>query len=44
MKIKIAKLFLKYIEKVCNEHKGLNITKYSRLNGVKVYELEWYDC
>lgn len=44
MDIKIAKWMLKFVEKVCNKHKGLNIAKYSKLSGEKVYELEWYDC
>ena len=43
MSIKIAKLLLKYIQKVCNQNEGLNITKYSKLDGTKIYELEWYD-
>lgn len=44
MTVKIAKILLKYVEKVCNKHKGLNITKYSKLDGTKSYKLEWYDC
>ena len=43
MAVKIAKILLKYVEKVCNKHK-LNITKYSKLDGTKSYKLEWYDC
>ena len=44
MDVKIAKMMLKYIEKVCNKHIGLNITKYTKLSGEKTYKLEWYDC
>ena len=44
MDIKIAKWMLKFIAKVCNKHKGLNIAKYSKLSGEKIYKLEWYDC
>ena len=46
MDIKLARWMLKFIEKVCNKHKGLNIIKYSKLSGVhgeKVYRLEWCD-
>lgn len=42
--VKIARVMLKYIEKVCNRHSGLNIAKYSKLSGEKTYRLEWYDC
>lgn len=44
MDIKLAELMLKLVTRVCNKHKGLNIGKYSKLSGEKVYELEWHDC
>lgn len=44
MDIKLAKCMLKFITKVCNNHKGLNIEKYSKSSGEKVYKLEWHDC
>lgn len=43
MDIKLAKLMLKYITKVCNKHNGLDITKYSKLSDEVIYELEWLD-
>lgn len=43
MDIKLAKIMLKFITKVCNKYKGLNIASYSKLSGEKTYELEWYD-
>ncbi len=44
MDVKIAKMMLKFVTKVCNKHKGLNITTYAKLSGEKIYKLEWYDC
>jgi hypothetical protein len=44
MDIILAKLMLKFIEKVCSKHSGLCIVKYSKLSGVpaeKAYRLEW---
>ena len=45
MDIKIAELMLKFITKVCNKHRGLCVTRYSK--GVSdniVYKFEWCDC
>ena len=42
--LKLAELMLKYISKVCNKHKGLNVTKYSKISGKVTYKLEWHDC
>jgi hypothetical protein len=42
--LKLAETMLKFITKVCNKHKGLNITKYSKLSGEVTYELEFYDA
>lgn len=44
IKIKIAELFLKYIEKQCNKHKGLTIVRYKKLDGTIKYKLEMFDC
>lgn len=44
MDIKLAEWMLKFISKVCNKYKGLNIEKYSKLSGEKIYKLEWLDC
>ncbi len=42
--IKIAEFMLKFISRVCTKHRGLSVTKYSRLNGTITYKLEWHDC
>jgi hypothetical protein len=44
MDIKIAEWMLEFITRVCNKHKGLCISKASKLSGEKVYELQWCDC
>lgn len=40
----IAKLMLKFITKVCNKYKGLNIERYSKLSDEVIYKLQWSDC
>lgn len=42
--IKIAGLMLKFISKICTRYKGLNVVKYSKLNGTVNYYLEFHDC
>ena len=44
MKFRMANLMLKFISKLCTEHRGLVIKKYSRLSGKIIYKLEWCDC
>ena len=43
MDIKLAEIMLKFITKVCNRHKGLQIEKYSKLSGQVIYKLEGTD-
>lgn len=44
MSLKLAKLMLKFITKICNKHKGLVIQKYRKISGEVIYQLEWHDC
>ena len=45
MDIKIANWMLKFVAKVCNEHKGLRVRKYYKgVSDIVGYELESCDC
>lgn len=44
MKLGIANLMLKFINKLCNRNSGLVLRKYSKLSGEIIYKLEWSEC
>lgn len=45
MDVRIANWMLKFVTKVCNKHRGLRVSKYSKgVSDAIVYKLEWCDC